>query len=192
MSIDQPLTHLQLEAWDREVDDHDLEVLKLCVGPTLDVGCGPGRLTAELARRGETVLGIDTSRRAVALTRQRGGWALHRDIFDRLPGEGRWRTILLADGNVGIGGDPASLLSRSSELLADGGRVVVEVAAPDTPHDDDWATLDTGDDVHLIRWSVIGAEAIHDLARRAAFEVVQHWHAEGRWWMVLSKGESMP
>ena len=41
---------------------------------------------------------------------RRGGAALRRDVFAPLPGEGRWYTALLADGNVGIGGDPVALL----------------------------------------------------------------------------------
>ena len=63
----------------------------------------------------------------------RGGAALRRDVFDTLPGEGRWETALLADGNVGIGGDPVALLRRLREVLDPRGRVVAEVAAPGTP-----------------------------------------------------------
>ena len=48
-------------------------------------------------------------------------------MFDRLPGTGRWNTVLLADGNLGIGGDPVALLARCLGLLAPGGRVVVEL-----------------------------------------------------------------
>jgi SAM-dependent methyltransferase len=39
----------------------------------LDVGCGPGRLTAALSRAGCYALGLDISTRAVATTRARGG-----------------------------------------------------------------------------------------------------------------------
>ena len=41
-----------------------------------------------------------------------GGPALVRSVFETLPGEGRWDTVLLMDGNIGIGGDPAALLGR--------------------------------------------------------------------------------
>ena len=51
---------------------------------------------------------------AVAQTPDRGVAAIRRNVFDALPGEGRWRTALLADGNIGIGGDPAALLRRLS------------------------------------------------------------------------------
>ena len=110
MSIDSPVTVLRLDDWNRPADDHEHEVLARCVGPTLDVGCGPGRLTAALAERGQVALGIDVVGDAVGQTLQRGGSALRRSVFDPVPGEGRWRTVLLADGNVGIGGDPVALL----------------------------------------------------------------------------------
>ena len=52
------------------------------------------------------MLGVDISRTAVARVRQAGASALHRSVFDPLPGQGRWGTALLADGNIGIGGLP--------------------------------------------------------------------------------------
>ena len=51
---------------------------------------------------------------------------LRRDVFARVPGEGRWSHVLLADGNIGIGGDPLRLLERAAGLLAAGGTVLVE------------------------------------------------------------------
>lgn len=84
----------------------DRAVLALCHGPTIDLGCGPGRLVADLIRRGVPALGVDQSATAVELARRSGAPALRRDVFDPLPGTGRWQTVLLADGNVGLGGDP--------------------------------------------------------------------------------------
>ena len=105
-------------------------LLARCEGATLDVGSGPGRLTAALARRGLPVLGIDVAPSAVALTVAAGAPALCRDVFGAVPGTGRWRTVLLADGNIGIGGDPAALLRRVLALRAPGGRVLIEVEPP--------------------------------------------------------------
>lgn len=76
------------------------------------------------------VLGIDVVPEAVALTRERGASALVRDVFAPVPGEGWWDTALLANGNIGIGGDPVTLLRRVHALLLPGGRAVVEVARP--------------------------------------------------------------
>ncbi|CAM5686298.1 Methyltransferase domain-containing protein OS=Streptomyces tendae OX=1932 GN=GUR47_20350 PE=4 SV=1 [Streptomyces tendae] len=105
------LLPLEVERWCARADTVDLEVLDRCEGAVLDVGCGPGRLVAELAARGRTVLGIDVSEAAVARTVRLGGQCLRRSVFEPLPGEGRWDTVLLMDGNVGIGGDPRALLA---------------------------------------------------------------------------------
>ena len=48
---------------------------------------------------------------AVGLSMARGGLALRRRINQPLPAEGRWGTALLMDGNVGMGGDVATLLA---------------------------------------------------------------------------------
>ena len=63
-------------------------VLRRAVAPVLDVGCGPGRHVIALGRRGVMALGVDVSADAVAIARGRGAMALHRSIFDRLPGVG--------------------------------------------------------------------------------------------------------
>jgi len=55
---------------------------------------------------------------------------LERSVFEPLPGERRWATVILLDGNIGIGGDPVVLLSRVTELLAADGMAVVEVEPP--------------------------------------------------------------
>jgi hypothetical protein len=47
-------------------------------------------------------------------------------VWDEVPDEGRWRHVLLADGNIGIGGDPALLLARAARLVEAGGSVLVE------------------------------------------------------------------
>ena len=46
-----------------------------------------------------------------------------------MPGEGRWETALLADGNIGIGGHPARLLRRVHDAArATAARVVADLA----------------------------------------------------------------
>ena len=51
---------------------------------------------------------------------------VRRDVLGPLPGEGTWDHVLLADGNIGIGGDPLRLLHRAAHLLRPGGTVLVE------------------------------------------------------------------
>ena len=165
-------TRLHLEDWAQPADTDDLSLLELCDGPTLDIGCGPGRLTTALAELGHVVLGIDVVGDAVAQTRGRGGAALHRDVFGGLPGEGRWHTALLADGNIGIGGDPVVLLSRVRELLDPRGRVVVEIDPEECGLRTGWAVLvNAGAASAPFRWSVVGTDAIHEVAVRSGLAV---------------------
>ena len=171
---------LPVDDWTRPADADDLRLLDLCEGPTLDIGCGPGRLTAALAERGHVSLGIDVVREAVGQTRGRGASALRRDVFDLLPGEGRWRTALLADGNVGIGGDPVALLRRIRMLLDPRGRVVVEVGPDGTGCRTGWAALVCeGVRSRPFRWSVVGVDAIDMVAERAGLSV-SGTYAHGR------------
>jgi SAM-dependent methyltransferase len=126
---DGRVDRLPVRSWlgGRDADERfDHAVVGLCDGPTIDLGCGPGRLVAHLVQRGVPALGVDQSATAVALARRSGAPALRRDVFDPLPGTGRWHNVLLADGNVGLGGDPRRILRRACELLRFGGRCVAE------------------------------------------------------------------
>jgi SAM-dependent methyltransferase len=178
---------LPVHLWRREADLADLTMLALCRGHTVDLGCGPGRLSAALARLGNVVLGVDVVREAVDQARARGVSALRRDVFDRLPGEGRWHSALLADGNVGIGGDPVCLLRRAGELIGSDGRVVAELAAPGVPATTQWAVLDcAGVRSAPFRWSTVGVDDIGDVAGAAGFGRVDvHAVGDGRWCAVL-------
>jgi SAM-dependent methyltransferase len=119
---------MPVRRWREPAGRTDQRLLLHCSGPTVDLGCGPGRLVAELTSRGVPALGVDSSRVAVQLCAERGAPALLRDLFAVLPGEGRWHHALLADGNIGIGGDPIALLRRVRRLIAPHGSVVVELA----------------------------------------------------------------
>jgi len=179
---------LDLEDWDRPVDAPDRAFLDRCVGPTLDVGCGPGRLAAALAERGHVVLGIDVLGRAVGTAVRRGASALRRDVFERLPGEGRWSTVLLADGNVGIGGDPVALLRRLRELLSADGRVVAELGPPGAGLRTGWATLRWGVDASdPVRWAVVGVDDIDQVALDAGLLVGDVVEVGGRWCAVMER-----
>lgn len=172
---------LDIERWCAAPDSVDTGVLNRCNGPVLDVGCGPGRLTAALAARGTRVLGVDVSPAAVARTRQRGGTALCGSVFDRLPGEGRWSTVLLLDGNVGIGGDPAVLLTRLFSVVAPGSHLLAEA----NPHDVDEHLTVRIEDAHgrhgrPFPWARLGSHALQRTAEAAGWVLIDRWTAEDR------------
>lgn len=163
---------LPVGQWTRPADADDQELIGLCAGPTLDIGCGPGRMTEALGLAGHVVLGIDIVDAAVVLARRRGASAVRRDVFDRVPGEGRWSTALLADGNIGIGGDPVALLSRVRQLLAPRGRVVVEVAGPGVGLVRCRARLvGPGRRSRSFPWAILGVDDLAATAARAGLAV---------------------
>lgn len=179
---------LPVATWARPADLADRAVLAQCVGPTLDVGCGPGRMTEHLTRGGYAVLGIDLVPEAVVQARARGVAALQRDVFDHLPGEGRWATVLLADGNVGIGGDPRRLLARCAELLEPGGRIVVDLDAPGSGVATRRLRLRTASaQSEAFAWSTVAADRIGVVCAGLGLVVQRVQHHDGRWFAALVK-----
>ena len=165
----------------------DKSILDRCEGPTLDIGSGPGRLTVALAERGIPALGIDITPYAVNLARSSGALVMLRDVFDRVPGTGRWTTVLLADGNIGIGGDPAALLRRVGELLARGGHALVEVQPPGVPLRCENVRLRRNDSAGAwFPWAYVGADQIDEVARSAGLVLEETWTANGRWFAALA------
>lgn len=143
----------------------DDTVLDMCEGPTIDLGCGPGRLVANLVARGIPALGVDLSPTAIGLARDSGAPALNRDLFDALPGTGRWHNVLLADGNVGLGGDPWRVLRRSAELLRHGGRCLAEFDPNVTGVQVDWIRLESRTVIGpWFRWATVGVDCAAELA----------------------------
>ncbi|MGY0021599.1 class I SAM-dependent methyltransferase [Streptomyces sp. cg35] len=182
------LLPLEVERWCARADAVDREVLDRCEGAVLDVGCGPGRLVAELVVRGRTVLGVDVSEAAVDRTERLGGPALRRSVFDPLPGEGRWDSVLLMDGNVGIGGEPRALLERVTQLLAPGGLVLVETAPVDVDERAHVQVVDVTDglaDDRPFPWARVGTEALLRYASRAGLRPVAQWSSGGRRFAAL-------
>ncbi|MFC7529208.1 SAM-dependent methyltransferase [Actinoplanes sp. GCM10030250] len=174
-------------AWCRDTIAGDAGLLERCTGPTLDVGCGPGRLTGALIGAGRPALGIDVSAAAVRLAHSRGAVALQRDVFGPVPGTGRWQHLLLADGNIGIGGNPRRLLARCGALLGAGGRLHAELAPPGTPA---WSGIAT---VHApggagspLRWACVPLDDLPALAAATALRIVDTWAEAGRWFATLT------
>ena len=178
---------LHIDRWlggDGSTDDDrraDEAMLALCTGPTMDVGCGPGRFTAALADRGVDALGVDVSATAVEMTVERGGAALHRDIFGPMPGGGQWSRVLLADGNIGIGGQPIRLLQRIRQLLHAEGIVVVEVDGHAMGVTTEFRRWETHHSVGAwFPWAHVGSDAIGALAVSAGYLLTSAVHVRDR------------
>lgn len=178
---------LPTERWRSELSPGDDVLLRHCTGPTLDIGCGPGRLTAALLDRGVPALGTDVSPVAVRLARAAGAMAVRRDVFHHQPGEGRWRHALLADGNIGIGGDPIRLLRRVRELLRRGGSALVELDPPGGGLRHGPVRVATGSaDGRWFPWAWLGAEMIGDVAAAAGMSTRWVRESGGRWFAEVA------
>jgi SAM-dependent methyltransferase len=193
---------LDVDRWVGVLDRADESVLRRCHGPVLDVGCGPGRFGAALARHGIPALGIDIAPGAVRAARRRGAHAVCRDLFDTdhtagaglRPEPTGWRTVLLLDGNIGIGGDPRAVLVRAAELLAPGGEVIVEADGSPLA-----AAAVGGEELLRARfvdrsgrhepifdWALVGPAAVRRHARSAGLEVAESWTVRARPFLRLT------
>jgi len=181
-STDGGFLTLDVGRWLAASDDVDATVIARCAGPVLDIGCGPGRFVATLSHLGIAALGVDIAQTAVELTRGQGLPAIVRNIFDAVPGEGRWPTVLLMDGNIGIGGDPLRLLTRVRSLMAPHGHVIVEthpVSVVDEIIDVQFAEAGRASGP-VFSWSLVGDTALRQYGSRVGLDVSAVWSAGGR------------
>jgi hypothetical protein len=97
--------------------------------------------------------------------------------------------VLLLDGNIGIGGDPVSLLTRAAELLRPEGIVLVEVGPP--------GSRTTSLQVRMERdaarsapfpWALVGIDAIGQLAEDSGLHLDDSWQGGDRWFSQLAIG----
>lgn len=177
---------IDVARWSGDADDVDQLIVSRCEAPVLDLGSGPGRLVQALTASGQPALGVDISATAVDLSLRRGAPALRARIEDPLPAEGRWGTVLLIDGNIGIGGDAQRLLTRCRGLVAPGGLIICEVDAADGGHDRADLVLRSGHARSTtMAWSRIGATALVSLAAPLDLWVSEQWSAGGRMFIAL-------
>jgi len=106
----------------------------------LDVGCGFGRHTIELARRGYDVLGIDPAAAMIVAARQRAATAAVSPQFRQERGE-QFQTetpfdaaicLFTSLGQITEQGENSGLVQRVQAALKPGGQFVVEVPQRDT------------------------------------------------------------
>ena len=185
VSEDGSRRQLPLRRWLRSVPEEEEMLLDRVVSPALDVGCGAGRHLEALHQRGIEATGVEVSRYAVAIARERAASVIHGSVFD-VPGDPCWNTALLLDGNIGIGGEPERLLTKIAELLLPGGRILVELEPPDVES----RTLNIrlegpGDISEWFPWAWVSINAIDSVAGGTGLTAVDRWSVDGRWFAQL-------
>ena len=181
------LTAIDVSRFSQEADAVDRDALARTSGPVLDIGCGPGRIVKAAIAAHRPSLGIDLSPAAVARAHSRGLPVLRRSVFHAVPSCGRWTTVVLLDGNIGIGGDPERLLRRCRELMAPDGDLLVETHSSERRAAAfDAVLLDSADLPSLpFPWAEVGAAALAALAVKAGLIVRSSWTADGRHFSLL-------
>ncbi|KPM31484.1 Methyltransferase [Croceitalea dokdonensis DOKDO 023] len=102
--------------------------LRHCQGKILDVGCGAGSHSLWLQENGHEVIGLDRSKGAIAVCKQRG---LHHTVHSNiLEYRGTsFDTLLLLMNGIGIAGKLENLdtyLSHFKSLLRPGGQILLD------------------------------------------------------------------
>jgi SAM-dependent methyltransferase len=97
-------------------------------GTTLDVGCGEGRVGAELERRGHRVLGVEQSPTLAACTRERHE-VVEADAAD-LPFEDASFPLVVSFNSLMDMDDAAGAVREAARVLEPGGRFCVAIVHP--------------------------------------------------------------
>lgn len=178
---DGRIVPLPVGRWTGPAGDADAALLDRARGPVLDLGCGPGRLTAALHARGTDVLGVELLPGVPVLATQVGAPVLEGDVFGPLPRTGSWQTVLLADGNIGIGGDPVRLLRRVRTLLAPDGELLCELHPDAETASCGPVRLEgLGATSEWFRWTLLSPSGLVAVAAGAGMAVTDSWDEAGR------------
>ncbi|MCU1563080.1 MAG: hypothetical protein JWN05_1459 [Arthrobacter sp.] len=179
---------LDVLGWCSETSVLERNLLQTLQGPVLDIGCGPGRMLSAARSLGLSALGIDTSAEAVNLACGRGARALEQSVFAPVPQSGNWRSALLLDGNIGIGGNVARLLRRCRQLITPLGTLLVEVDPDDDIDAAYQAVLEDseGNRSEPFAWARTGRRGLEARATAAGWALAPTEHLQGRTFCRLS------
>lgn len=121
----------------RDFPAHERAVLKFARGRVLDLGCGAGRHSLYLQRRGLRVTALDCSERMVELARARGVREVRvANACGRLPfADGEFDTVLLLGNNLGFCGTEkkvGAMLRELHRITNAQGRILATTRQPST------------------------------------------------------------
>lgn len=133
-----PYLHHPLLTPERTVEEINLILSIIDINPkgwVLDIGCGPGRHSIELASRGFNVLGIDPSEVMIASARERAAAESLKPEFFRVKGEDFQPQrefdaaicLFTTLGQVLDRGDNRQLLFNAAQSLRPGGYFILEI-----------------------------------------------------------------
>lgn len=180
-------TALPVARWLGSADAVDRQVLAGVCGPVLDLGCGPGRHLGLLARRGIPALGVDRSSVALDLAARHGQDLLRVDVLAWEPPLAAFKTALLLDGNIGMGGRPESVLTTVRHALASDGVAIVELG-DDADPSTSVARLGYGTAISRpFAWSSVGGRRLSAAAERCGLRVLACEQLERRTFVWLRR-----
>ena len=111
----------------KEMPKLEQRALKLAKGAVLDVGCGAGSHSLYLQEKGFEVKGIDISKGAITVSKQRG--ILNAEVKDVLEETQTFDTILLLMNGTGIFQELSQVskyLSHLKSLLNNDGQILID------------------------------------------------------------------
>ncbi len=165
---DGRVDRLPVRSWlgGRNADERfDHAVVGLCNGPTIDWVAALDVWwrtwsSAECPRSGSTSRPPPSSWRAAAAPRPCAA-----TCSNRCRGPAGGTTVLLADGNVGLGGDPRRICGGPANCCVSGGRCVAEFDSAIDGIDTGWVRLESSRTIGpWFRWASVGIDCAARLA----------------------------
>jgi ubiquinone/menaquinone biosynthesis C-methylase UbiE len=169
-------------------------------GRILDVGCGPGVLTAALSERARQLVGVDLTPEVIRVARQRHGGlanvAFVRGVVERLPfASARFDAVVLRLALHHFE-HPAEALSEIRRLLPDGSRLVLLdiLTSTDAEVAELHNAIEKLRDPSHARFMPLAA--LRDTARSAGFTLVRELAWEGTrdfagWARIINQPDRM-
>jgi SAM-dependent methyltransferase len=121
--------------------EREKKAIRYAKGRVLDVGCGAGRVSLYLQKKGYDVAGVDISPLAIQVCKRRGlKNALVMPITKVSAKLGKFDTVIMFGNNFGLFGNPRRarwLLQRFDKLTAKNARIIAESIDPYKTSDPD-------------------------------------------------------